>query len=64
MTENFLILMSNTKPQIQDTTGKTPRRIMLKYIIFKHQKIKDKEKKSSRKPEGETPHPERSKDEN
>lgn len=41
MTKNFPKL-SDTKRKIQET--KTPRRIMLKHTIFKHQKIKDKEK--------------------
>ena len=47
MTENFPILMLDTKPQIQEAQ-RTPSRISAKkttckYIIFKLQRIKDKE---------------------
>ena len=68
MTENFPKLMSDTKPQSKETK-RTPSRISEakttpKDIIFKWQKIKDKEQNLERSQRNKTPCIKRNKDKN
>ena len=56
MTENFPRLMSDIKVQIQEAQRTLSRINPLPTIIFKLQKVKDREKQSERRWEGGTPH--------